>query len=481
MCKVDLYRKKRLHINSIDHGRSLPSTFCFETLTKIIKPQLIAGALTQAGRHEKRVRRLPAAAVVWLVIAIGLFSDQDQTSIWRQVVGTLTALFQAMGNIKLVTRGAISRARKRLGARAMYLLFQAVSNPVGTNKTIGAFYREHRLMAIDGDTYHLPDTPANAKAFGRTAGQRFGQIARSAYPQAKIIRLIETGTHVTTAAFIKPANASEHPSAMALLRRVPENSIVMEDRGIYSFALVKQASKHNIYLLNRISTRLILEPIRMLSDDSTLVTIYATTHDREQKRNGIIVRIIRYTIEDPDRPGHRIEHKLMTTLLDEKKYPAMELIVLYHQRWEIEIANDEITTHQLNRKVELRSLTPAGVVQELYGILLAHNAIRMLMHEAAQRVEIDPRRLSFIGSVRVIRDSIKIMRNATVEQLPILYRALVMQISDCRLPKRENRINPRVVKVKMSPYLKKRPHDIGVKVKTFSEVVRMLNTTTNLH
>ena len=461
-------------MKNIGHGRSSPSTFCFETLSKIISPQLIASALTQAGRHEKRWRSLPASAMVWVGIGIGFFSDLDQTAIWRQVVGTLSALFQSLDNIKLVTRGAISRARKRLGARVMYLLFQSVSNPAATKKTIGAFYQDYRLMAIDGDTLNLPDTPANDKAFGRTAGKRNGQTARSAYPQAKIIRLIETGTHVTTAAFIKPANASEHPSAMALLRRVPANSILMVDRGIHSFPLVKQAQKQLVHLLNRISTRLILEPIRTLSDGSTLATIYANKHDRKKKRNGIIVRIIRYTIEDPARPGHRIEHRLLTTLLDEKKYPAMELIVLYHQRWEIEIANDEITTHQLNRKVELRSLTPVGIVQEMYGILLAHNAIRMLMHEAAQRVEIDPRRLSFIGSVRVIRDNIKIMRNARVEQLPILYRALVMQISNCRLPKRDNRINPRVVKVKMSPYLKKRPHDIGVKVKPFFEVVRIL-------
>ena len=187
-----------------------------------------------------------------------------------------------------------------------------------------------------------------------------------------------------------------------------------------------------------------------------------------------MVRVIRYTIDDPDRPGHQVEHVLMTTLLNEKKYPAMDLIVLYHQRWEIEIANDEITTHQLNRKVELRSLTPVGVVQELYGTLLAHNAVRMIMNKAAERIEIDPRRLSFIDSVRLIRDGISNMRNARTEMLPILFKALLIQIGERQLPKREDRINPRVVKVKMSAYLKKRQQHVGMRVKPFPEVVRML-------
>ena len=150
-------------------------------------------------------------------------------------------------------------------------------------------------------------------------------------------------------------------------------------------------------------------------------------------------------------------HRLVTTLLDATVYPADELVVLYHQRWEIEIGNDELKTHQLDRLVDLRSRTSCGIVQELYGILLAYNAVRYLMHEAALSVNVDPRRLSFIHAVRVIRETTPLLRAAPTSQLPCLYAAMVRHIATGRLPARDNRINPRVVKRKMSNFAKKRP------------------------
>jgi hypothetical protein len=190
----------------------------------------------------------------------------------------------------------------------------------------------------------------------------------------------------------------------------------------------------------------------------------------------MVVRVIEYTFDDPQRPGHGERHRLVTSLLDARKYPARELIVLYHQRWEIEIDNDELATHQLARPVELRSRTPCGVVQEFYGILLAHNAVRALMHESALAVNIDPLQLSFIHAVRVIRETIPLLRAARTEQLPGLYLAMIQHIGTGRLPPRDNRINPRVVKVKMSNFKKKRPEDHHVHhlQRSFAESVVML-------
>jgi hypothetical protein len=205
--------------------------------------------------------------------------------------------------------------------------------------------------------------------------------------------------------------------------------------------------------------------------------IYPTWKDRRHGTRGLIVRVIEYTFDDPHRPGHGQRHRLATTLLDAAACPAKQLVVLYHERWEFEIANDEITTHQLARPVELRSRTPQGVVQEIYGVLLAHNAVRALMHEAATTVDIDPRSLSFIHAVRVIRETIPLLRAASTEQLPPMYHAMIAHIAAGRLPPRDHRINPRVVKVKMSNFAKKRPEHYHIQhpEKSFIAAIVMLN------
>ena len=222
---------------------------------------------------------------------------------------------------------------------------------------------------------------------------------------------------------------------------------------------------------------MVLRPIKRLSDGSYLAKIYPSQYARDKDRDGRTVRVLEYTFDDPARTGHGKRHRLVTTLLDENEYPALELICLYHERWEIEIANDELKTHQLARLVDLRSRTPGGVRQEIYGVLLAYNAVRGLMHEAALAEQIDPRRLSFLDSLRIIRDTVADMRNARPEQLPILYKGMLTLIGQCRLPPRDGRINPRVIKRKMSKWLKKRPEHYRPPqpAKTFDKAVVMLN------
>jgi hypothetical protein len=198
-----------------------------------------------------------------------------------------------------------------------------------------------------------------------------------------------------------------------------------------------------------------------LAAGSFLARVYPSWKARRRREHAVLVRVISYTFRDPNRPGHGQRHRLITTLLEAQDYPAQELVVLYHQRWKIEIDNDEITTHQLNRPVELRSGKPANIVQEIYGIYLAHNAIRALMHQAALRVNLDPRTLSFIHATRVIRDAIALLRCARRNQLSKLYHALLAQIGGGTLPPRDGRINPRVVKIKTSNYKKKRPEHLS--------------------
>jgi len=428
-----------------------------EALSQFIPPTTIHSTLVHLGRQSRRIRRLPATAVVWLVIAIGIWSDLNIPALWRQVVGTLRSLLLVLALSRPPSKSALSQARTRLGPRPLRQLFVQTAGPIATGRTRGAFYKGLRLMAIDGVTFDIPDTPANAAAFGRPTTSRNGASVEGGYPQIHVVFLTEIGTHMVCEALIRPGKSGEFAMAAYLLMKVHAGCLALWDRGFYGYQSLAQARRRNVQVLGRVASHVVFEVLQLLSDGSYLATIYPSLRDRRHRTNGLVIRVIDYTLDDPNRPGHGERHRLVTTLLDASLYPADELVVLYHQRWEIEIGNDEIKTHQLDRLVELRSRTPCGIVQEMYGILLAYNAVRYLMHQAALSVDIDPRGLSFIHAVRVIRETAPLMRAAPPGQLPCLYAAMIQHIAAGRLPPRDNRVNPRVVKRKMSNFAKKRP------------------------
>jgi hypothetical protein len=467
-------------LNSIGQGWPNHETshgLLLEALERFVPAPLIDVVLSKTGRHSRRSRKAPATAVVWLVIAIGLFGEGDTQSLWRQVVGTLATLFLAAVGKKPAGKSALSQARTRLGARPLRQLFRATAGAAATAATRGATYKGMPMKAMDGQGYSIPDTPANVRAFGKPSTTRGGKKVMGGQPQIHVNRLIEVATRMTLEAVIKPQHHNEHPTAGHLLNCCQRGDLAMWDCGFYSYKLIKQAIEQGTFMLGPVASHVVLERVRTLSDGSYLARIHPNGQDRRRNRNGILVRVIEYSFDDPTRTGHGQKHRLITTLLDEQLYPATELIVLYHQRWEIEIANDEIVTHQLARRVDLRSKTPAGVVQEMYGVLLAHNAVRFLMHEAALSVDVDPKTLSFIHAVRVVRETIPLMRAAATQALPCIYAAMIAKIGQEILPPRDNRINPRVIKVKMSNWPKKREEHYHAPqpTKTFADAIVMLN------
>jgi hypothetical protein len=448
-----------------------------EALTRTIPPEQIDSVLAGCGRKQRRLRRLPAVAVVWLVIGLGVWSQDDIPTIWRRLGGTLRAAFAALDQRRPPAKSAFSQARQRLGAAPLHRLFRQVAQPVATAQTLGAFYKGMRMRAIDGVHLDVVDTPANAAAFGRPSTTRYGQAVAGGYPAVLVVYLCETGTHAIQELVIRPGNSSEKRPARWLLRQVSPGDLLLWDSGFYSYALLTDAMDRGVQVLGPVPANVVLRPIERLSDGSYLAKIYPSSYARQKDRGGRIVRVLEYTFDDPDRPGHGERHRLVTTLLDETESPARELICLYHERWEIELANDELKTHQLARWVNLRSRTPGGVRQEIYGVLLAYNAVRGLMHEAALAEQIDPRRLSFLNSLRILRDTVADMRNARTEQLPTLYRGMLKLIGQCRLPPRDGRINPRVIKRKMSKWLKKRPQHYRPPQpsKPFDQAIVLLN------
>jgi hypothetical protein len=352
-----------------------------------------------------------------------------------------------------------------------------VVHPLASTDTPGAFYKGFLLVGIDGTLCDLPDTAANARTFGRPSGGR----GDGAFPQIRKLSLVELGTHAELAIVLKPSRRGETNMVAGLLRHLHPGMLLMWDRGFFSYDLWKMLSKRGIQILARAKSSVILKPIRTLPDDSYLAKIYPCPHDRTKDRNGIEVRVIRYTLDDPQRTGHGEEHVLITTLLDAAAYPALELVVGYHERWEHELVYDEQKTHQDPRRAtkpaQLRSETPAGVVQEMYALSLGHFVTRALMIEAARPLQLDVDRLSFLGCLQILRCRLPECDSSTPETLANWYRGLLWEMGQEQIELRRNRSNPRVKKRKLSKFPKKQPHHRPAPKlkKRFIESVVMLN------
>ncbi len=306
-------------------------------------------------------------------------------------------------------------------------------------------------MALDSFVVDVPDSAANARAFGRPGSHR----SPAAFPQARVLALCEVGTHVLWRTLTKPCRRSEVTMAAYLLRFLRPDMLLLWDRSFLSYALLRQVLGHGAQLLARVKNNLVFRPLRRLRDGSYLAKCYPSPRQRDRDEGGVIVRIIEYTLNDPGRPGAGVKHRLLTTLRDARRHPAERLIGLYHERWEEELAIDELKTHQRERPV-LRSETPAGVVQEIAGLLLAHYVIRVLMAEAARGPGLAPRRLSFTATLKVLRCRLPECPKSR-RGLRRWYADLLAEVAEEVLPERRDRINPRVIKRKMSNWKKKRP------------------------
>jgi hypothetical protein len=412
-------------------------------LKRIVSKASVEEVLEECGRAKRFCKCLPDWFMVWFVIALGLFC----TDSYRQVFRWLNRFRKD----EMPGRSTLCEARKRLGAAPFLRLLHKVVRLLARSETVGAFYRGMRLMAIDGFVVDIADTPANERAFGRPGSGR----AAGAFPQAHVLALCEAATHVLWRCLIKPLSCGEVTMAHYLLRFLEKGMLLLWDRNFLSYRLLKTVVDKRAHLLARIKKNLIFKPIRKLEDGSYLAYMYASAKDRRHHRGGILVRIIEYTFDDPNRPGSGERHRLLTTLLDATLDPARELILLYHERWEEELTIDELKTHQRERPV-LRSQTPAGVVQEICGLLLAHYIIRALMHEAAKRMKIDPRRVSFTDTLKTLRCRLPEVRRGR-RAIRRWYQDLIDEVTEQVIEPRRNRVNPRVIKRKMSNWPKKRP------------------------
>jgi hypothetical protein len=423
-------------------------------LKRIVSRGAVNGALRECGKGRGDCPRVSDLLMVWFVLALGLFCRDC----YRQVYRWLRPWDRKQG---VPPRSTLCEARKRLGVAPLARLAARVVRPLaverGPKATPGAFYAGLRLLAVDGFVADLPDTPENERVFGRPGGGR----APGAFPQARVVALCEAGTRVMFKWLVKPLSTAEQPMADYLLRRwLGEGMLLLWDRNFLSHARVKLVAESKAHLLARVKAGLIFNPTRRLSDGSYLSKVYPNATARKHDRDGVVVRVIDYTFDDPGRPGAGVKHRLITTLLDEKAHPAATLIELYHVRWEQELAIGDVKVRQMERPT-LRSRTPAGVVQELYALMIGHFVVRSIMAEAAaaRPESAAPAALSFTASLKILR--------CRLPECPLdprdyagqrrWYRRLVEEIAAEPLEPRRDRVNPRVVKRKMSKWKKKRP------------------------
>lgn len=438
-------------IRQIEPETKFKELMNIDTITRVVPMETIQTVLRECGAQGQRERRLPGWLTVLFCIGMNLLSELSMTGVMEQLMRG-ARLIHDDDERTAPSAGAYSQARARLGAKALERLFKSVCRPLATLDTAGAFAYGLRLVALDGSIDEMPDSQANSAYFGRASAGR----GDSAFPQVQCVYLCECGTHAIFDAAFWPYAVSERRGGKRLLRSVQEDMLLLWDRGFHDYAMLVGVRSRGAHVLARLPAHVKPELVEVLPDGTYLAYVRPADPKR-RKAARLLVRIIEYTLDDPTRPGHAQPHRLVTTLLDPTRYAALDLIVVYHERWEVEITLDEVKVHQRLLPRPLRSLNPVGVIQELYAALIAHFVIRFIMHQAARKADLDPDRLSFVESLRLIRAAIPEFQLVHPSQHDRLFQRLLRDIARHLLPPRRDRANPRVVKRKMSKFNLKRP------------------------
>jgi Insertion element 4 transposase N-terminal/Transposase DDE domain len=381
-------------------------------LTSTFPPELVDRVVTETGRAEQRRRLLPARVVVYFVLALALYGHAAYEEVMRCLVEGLGWAVRARRGRRtwpywhVPGASALAEARERLGEAPLRLLFEQAARPLATTATRGAWYRNWRLMILDGTCLDVPDSPAN-QGLGRSKSGRGEGVG--AFPQVRVVGLVEAGTHAIIDAAQGGYATSEQTLAVQLARDggpLGPGVLLLADRLFVGGELWQQMALTGADLVWRVKcgskTAPKLGVDQVCSDGSWLSRIY-TPADRHQRRHPITVRVIEYTLADPGRRTSVDRYRLVTTIGDPAMAPAHELAALYTERWEVETALGELKTTQRGPKQVLRSKSPELVAQEVWAHLLVHYALRAVMHTAALAEDLDPDRLSFIASLRVIR------------------------------------------------------------------------------
>ncbi len=353
--------------------------------------------LEETGRASQRQRQLPAHVMIYYVVALALYMNSSYGEVLRCLCEGLQWLGLEARRLRQTGKSGISQARSRLGVEPVQKLYEELVRPLAEERTQGAFYRDWRLVSLDGSTLDVADEASNEEAFGRPRASR----GRSAFPKIRFTAVVENGTHVLFGAQMGAYAEGELSLAQRSAQWLGPGMLCLADRGFFSFDFWKLVRASGAELLWRVQGNAVLPVLEILPDGSYLSSLHPSPNQRRKGGPGLSVRVIEYRLEGSNDPVQ--VYRLITSLLEPSKAPAADLASLYHQRWEIEATLDELKTHLRGRQIVLRSKTPELVRQEFYGLLLAHFAVRSLMHDAALQADVPPQELSFAHSVRVVR------------------------------------------------------------------------------
>jgi Insertion element 4 transposase N-terminal/Transposase DDE domain len=433
-----------LHYTAV---RATPESF--QQFSHHIDPVQIEEALAATGIATLRKRRLPAVQVLWIVLGMALFRNRAI----ERVVASLDLCLPS-GTGRLVTKSAIAEARQRLGEEPLAYLFHTTGSEWSERSADRHRWHGLSLHVYDGTTMRVPDSVENRAAFG---GQYSGtKQGMSGYPMVRIVGLMTARSHILSTFRFADYATGEVTLANELWKELPDSSLTLVDRGFPLPSLLQlHASGQHRHFLTRLKSRTPIKMTKKLGRDDQLVEIAISKRAREEDPSLPLtasLRIVRY-----QRRGYQ-PSTLVTSLVDAEQYSAAELIELYHERWEIEMAYDEVKTHLLAREECIRSRTPAGVRQELWGIALAYNLIRLEIERIADELGVAPTRISFVNALDLIRDEWIWCSNSTPGAIPKQLDELARRLKLLVLPERRpGRVFPRAVKIKMSNYNRKRP------------------------
>ena len=381
----------------LPNGTRLSDYVTLGVLTTTVPAGLIDAVLADTGRQSRRQRQLPARLVVYYVMALALYAQASYGEVLRCLLEGVRWLRLKGADPALADKSAITKARIRLGASPLMQLFARVARPLAEPDTRGAWYRGRRLVSLDGTTIDLADTPELEERFGRPAASR----GSSSFPQLRLLTLAETGTHAIFAAALDRYQVSEAHLARELLQQLQPDMLCLADRAFVGFELWRTAAASGAVLLWRVRKNQVLPCRERLTDGSYLSRLYASPKHRRHEDGGMMVRVIDYRLEGVT--DAEPLYRLVTTLLDPAGAPAKELAALYHERWESEGAFAELKVALPGQRLMLRSRRADLAEQELYGLLLAHFALRRLIHDASRQAGCDPDTLSFTHTVRIVR------------------------------------------------------------------------------
>jgi hypothetical protein len=423
----------------------------FENFGRHLDRAWIEEALLSTGTATVRRRRLPAEQVVWLVIGMALLRNLPIADVVRQL-----ELALPNGRDRTVARSAIPPARARVGAAPLEWLFVRSGEEWAHRSADGDRWRGLALYGADGTTLRVADSDENRRHFG---GQTAGDAGRgeSGYPSVRLVVLMALRSHLIAAASFGPYAIDERNYAVDLWSSLPDQSLLLLDRNYLQANVMvplhdEDRGRHWLMRAKKnTATRL----LRRLGKGDAIVEMKVSDYARQ--KNPSLPKTMEVRAIDYRRPGHE-QQQLLTSLLDEERYPAAEIVALYHERWEIELGYDELKTELLEREETIRSKSPELVKQELWGILVAYNLVRLEMERIADEVDVSPSRISFVEALRFIREQWQWAAiTGTPGAIPKRLQSMRDKIRRYLLPERRaNRSYPRAVKIKMSNYGLKR-------------------------